>query len=439
MAAAFSPGPVVSVQNRFAAIAEDEAQALSPEVHILSEGSDMESCWETAQVNSAPADRRLRLVWDFSIHWDVRAAEGLLRNVAARIGGQLVGSEIPRVVRQQRWSPMNVPLIWAAAGGEDRTPVWEWLMSLLSQTTEVLEFHEGNIAAEVAVQTGWSALRSVFRTWSIMDREGLTEWLRSQGFAGSQPGNHIPARAQEFILEQACREDARVALLESAYVAAAVLRGRQFGLRTADPATSATHRGVHQRHNGLPADCWEKLDSVDVKEVMLWRVPMLRCCPYFMKGRLRECFATALRERHREALIGDNEVQVRAWKLFALIPTLLFQRPRGTGSIGRAELAQRVEGFFQGRGLSLVSQTCDFKRSAPAKDVTTVEEEQEKRGRAAQAKIQMGQVSRARHVLTLASLAPKTDATFNQLQDRRPQEQVREIPREVMEFVPERD
>ena len=34
MAAAFSPGPVVSVQNRFAAIAEDEAQAPSPEVHI---------------------------------------------------------------------------------------------------------------------------------------------------------------------------------------------------------------------------------------------------------------------------------------------------------------------------------------------------------------------------------------------------------------------
>ena len=132
-----------------------------------------------------------------------------------------MGSEIPRVVRQQRWSSMNVPLIWAVAGGEDRTPVLEWLMSLLSQSTEVLEFHEGNIAAEVAVQTGWSALRTVFLTWSFMDREGLTEWLRSQGFAGSQPRNHIPARAREFILEQACRQDARVALLESAYVAAA--------------------------------------------------------------------------------------------------------------------------------------------------------------------------------------------------------------------------
>ena len=110
---------------------------------------------------------------------------------------------------------------------------------------------------------------------------------------------------------------------------------------------------------------------------------MLKGCPHFMRGRLRECFATALRERHRGALIGDSVVQVRAWKLFALIPTMLFQRPHGTGSIGRAELAQRIERFFQGRWLSLLSQTSDCRRSAPTHRATTVEEEQEKRGRGA--------------------------------------------------------
>ena len=40
-------------------------------------------------------------------------------------------------------------------------------MGLISQSTEVLEFHVGNMAAEVAVHTGWRALRSVFPTWSI--------------------------------------------------------------------------------------------------------------------------------------------------------------------------------------------------------------------------------------------------------------------------------
>ena len=41
-------------------------------------------------------------------------------------------------------------------------------------------------------------------------------------------------------------------------------------------------------------------------------------------------------------------------------------------------------------------------------------------------------------MLTGAALAPKTDATFQEHQGRRPQEQVRGIPEEVLQFVPER-
>ena len=50
--------------------------------------------------------------------------------------------------------------------------------------------------------------------------------------------------------------------------------------------------------------------------------------------------------------------------------------------------------------------------------------------------VQQGQVSRARHELTGAPLAPKNEDTFRELQDRRPREQVRPIPREVLEFNP---
>ena len=38
-AAACNPGPAVSVQNRFAAIAEEEVQVAAPDVHFMSEGS----------------------------------------------------------------------------------------------------------------------------------------------------------------------------------------------------------------------------------------------------------------------------------------------------------------------------------------------------------------------------------------------------------------
>ena len=48
----------------------------------------------------------------------------------------------------------------------------------------------------------------------------VLEWLvvRAERFAGTQPGNHIPARAQELLFSEACRFDARVALLEAFFV-----------------------------------------------------------------------------------------------------------------------------------------------------------------------------------------------------------------------------
>ena len=60
----------------------------------------------------------------------------------------------------------------------------------------------------------------------------------------------------------------------------------------------------------------------------------------------------------------------------------------------------------------------------------------EKKARMACQKVRIGEVSRA--CLTGASVAPGTDDTFRELQDRRPQVQRRELPREVLEFVPER-
>ena len=65
-------------------------------------------------------------------------------------------------------------------------------------------------------------------------------------------------------------------------------------------------------------------------------------------------------------------------------------------------------------------------------------QEHERRGRAALGRVRQGQVSRARQEFTGAAVAPKTLETLAQLQDRRPQERVREIPQEVMEFVPDR-
>ena len=60
----------------------------------------------------------------------------------------------------------------------------------------------------------------------------------------------------------------------------------------------------------------------------------------------------------------------------------------------------------------------------------------QRRAEAACRKVQLGEVSQARQCLTGASLAPGTEATFREMQSRRPQEVQRPIPREVLEFEP---
>ena len=99
----------------------------------------------------------------------------------------------------------------------------------------------------------------------------------------------------------------------------------------------------------VPSESWEQLDEVDLHETFLGRVSMLKSCPYFFLGRLRWFWAVALRERQRARQAHDTEGEERAWKLFGLIPLMLLHRPRGSGSLGRDELAKRADDFAQGQ------------------------------------------------------------------------------------------
>ena len=44
---------------------------------------------------------------------------------------------------------------------------------------------------------------------------------------------------------------------------------------------------------GVSERCWEQLDQVDLVEWFLNRVPMLKTCRHFFRGRLRQCFSKA--------------------------------------------------------------------------------------------------------------------------------------------------
>ena len=210
-----------------------------PEVHVLSEGSsgsDTESIKANGPTRQVRRDtrRRLRLRWSSfatehaSLHREASVADAFVR--ARQAGVVPWGGRLPRVLQQKRWSPLNVPLIWSAAGAEDTTTVLEWLAGCAETMDEEVDFYEGRVNPADAVRVGWTALRAALRSWGVSCQDDLTQWLRDQRFAGAQPGNHIPARAQEFLFSEACRFDARVALLEAFFVRLTLHMGRQMAV-----------------------------------------------------------------------------------------------------------------------------------------------------------------------------------------------------------------
>ena len=239
-------------------------------------------------------------------------------------------------------------------------------------------------------QEKWCSLRDVFRLWNIFDRGDRTIWLQGQGFAATQPGNHIPARAQEFVLSSACRVDARVALLEVVYVQAVHHTAQQMTVpRIRGPVRESHRQHPPRTRNATPlGNGWAELDDIDVEDVFLQHIPMLKSCPRFLRGRLRESFG--LRERYRGKQEGDEIAERRGWKLFALVPTLLLHKPRGTGSVGRDELARRADDLAAGRWKDLLAEALwhpPMQVQAPL----TERQEELRRVHNAQARIKLGQ------------------------------------------------
>ena len=182
------------------------------------------------------------------------------------------------------------------------------------------------------------------------------------------------------------------------YVQLAIHTGRGLVVRQPHPSPSPSVV-LGLRATGFD---WSQKDEFQINEMFLFRVPLFKTCPHFLRGRLREAFQVALRERFRAKLMGDEEGHVRGWKLFALVPTMLLHRPRGTGSVGRSELGHRA-----GRWTELVLEATQQGVSHASRCERSAEADRAHRGKAAEARVQRGQVSRARQELTGAKLAPK--------------------------------
>ena len=105
----------------------------------------------------------------------------------------------------------------------------------------------------------------------------------------------------------------------------------------------------------------------------------------FLRGRLRHSWAVALRERLRAKTQVDADAEGRAWKLFGLL-LMLLHRPRGTGTVGRDELAARAAKFAAGRWSELIDEACQCETQVRSNAQVVHWTEEERRGRAAQSR-----------------------------------------------------
>ena len=104
--------------------------------------------------------------------------------------------------------------------------------------------------------------------------------------------------------------------------------------------------------------------------------------------------------------------------------------------VGRDQLAHRADEFVRGHWDSLLRAARQNLFNGSQHRELSEDEERIRRGVVAQSRIEQGQVSRARQALTGEALAPRNEHTREQLQNRRPQCQMQQIPQEVMEFNP---
>ena len=213
--------------------------------------------------------RRLRLSWDPDPQiWrrDARAAERLVHDLATRIGPVPIrgveGTAAATVVTHERPSDLG-----CLQERRDTSGV---------AVEEPIEFYEGGIIASDAVRTGWNALRAVLRCWGVTEREGFSTWLRNNGFAATVPGNHIAAKAQEFIFSEAIAADARVALLEAVYVCYTVHVSRQLAVLLTI-RESPRPRVVQRRTSpsSFPDGFWEQMDDLDLRDLVLMRTTIV--------------------------------------------------------------------------------------------------------------------------------------------------------------------
>ena len=226
--------------------------------------------------------------------------------------------------------------------------------------------------------------------------------------------------------------DARVWALESAYVRV-VLHARGQATPCEAPQNVASVRQSELvLDNFLGSDGRRQLARHIAGEILQFAE-----LPAEFQGEGSGTLVGKFWEVRQEAVNSCDEVtEERAWKAFSLLLFLLFRRPGHASKVSKEDLRRRFDVFAHGTWEILVDDV-----------VATLAVQVKPRSEGPLSAEQRGTWLPRRscwvrsHVpvsaLTGAPLAPGNDNTLNELQRKRPQQVVRELPEHVRAFVSE--
>jgi hypothetical protein len=286
-------------------------------------------------------------------------AANTLHNLAGRIGPVGPNEEVPPAVRQQKWSALNMPLMWGAAGTAAELPVLKYCRSVAALSLVLVPVAAHQMPASEALMTAWQALRATMRSWGVASPEDLSEWFGREGFRTlPRPGAYFGKRLQEHLLHRACGYDARVAGLEASYVHLALYLSRQprFEPAVEEPVPALPTAGAAApleppelpsgeagnepgRADGhLPPRTWRQLDDLDLAAELRKPVRTVRDSPRWFRASLLSAYGIALRE-------WDRSPTPATWKLVLLVPRMLLQHTEEKGQAGKTAFSDRFKRF----------------------------------------------------------------------------------------------
>ena len=364
--------------------------------------------------------------------------------------------DIPQCIRRQRWSDLNVPLMWSAASECSTVPpVLDWVTHVTVNAAQI-QAHEGApIAIGDALRQGWTQLRSCFRAWGIRTEEDLIQWIGRNWNHRVEAGQHLHSNVQEHILNAAVEHDGAVVNLEIAYVAVAMhlsaqpqlasdirraldrRRGRQ-NAGTSEGHSQATISAGAPRPAGAPgsgsqptAAAWDAMAAIDLEAELRKPAQTVREPPRWFRGSLRQAFLVSLR--------GRAQRSEAAWKLFILTPRMLLRPTEERGDIGKAIFLERLARFQRGEWSELLTEAEEAGRARRrlARELDA-EQLQQRRLDEAERRVSLREITRARVLITSTGLAPGNNETLDQLKDpqRRPTALTEPLPDAALRHRP---